>query len=86
MTYQRGNVIRYNHIHHTLRYFPGAQVRGIMLDDEYSSVNIEHNVFYDVSPADTVTALLEQSETFYADKKYIYADLYRRLYMNIISI
>ncbi|XP_048252288.1 uncharacterized protein LOC124135249 isoform X2 [Haliotis rufescens] len=43
----RGNVIRYNHIHHTLRYFPGAQVRGIMLDDEYSSVNIEHNVFCD---------------------------------------
>ncbi|KAK7483382.1 hypothetical protein BaRGS_00025322 [Batillaria attramentaria] len=43
----RGNVIRHNHIHHTLRYLPGADVRGIMLDDEYSSVLIEHNVFYD---------------------------------------
>lgn len=45
---QRGNIIRKNHIHHTLRYFPGADVRGIMLDDEYSSVLIEGNVFYDV--------------------------------------
>ncbi|XP_041349420.1 uncharacterized protein LOC121368738 [Gigantopelta aegis] len=43
----RGNVIRYNYIHHTLRYWPGSTVRGIMLDDQYSSVNIEHNVFYD---------------------------------------
>ncbi|PVD31350.1 hypothetical protein C0Q70_06762 [Pomacea canaliculata] len=43
----RGNIIRKNHIHHTLRYFPGADVRGIMLDDEYSSVLIEGNVFYD---------------------------------------
>ncbi|XP_048247750.1 uncharacterized protein LOC124120284 [Haliotis rufescens] len=43
----RGNVIRYNYIHHTLRNVPGAQVRGIMLDDQYSSVTIEHNVFYD---------------------------------------
>ncbi|XP_061184339.1 uncharacterized protein LOC133192335 [Saccostrea echinata] len=43
----RGNIIRKNHIHHTLRFFPGADVRGIMLDDEYSSVTIEDNVFYD---------------------------------------
>ena len=46
---QRGNVIRYNHIHETLRFMPGADVRGIMLDDEYASVVIEHNVFYNVS-------------------------------------
>ncbi|KAK7483370.1 hypothetical protein BaRGS_00025310, partial [Batillaria attramentaria] len=43
----RGNVIRNNHIHHVLRHHPGAAVRGIMLDDEYSSVLIEHNVFYE---------------------------------------
>ncbi|XP_022320151.2 uncharacterized protein LOC111122626 isoform X1 [Crassostrea virginica] len=43
----RGNIIRKNHIHHTLRYVPGADVRGIMLDDQYSSVTIEENVFYD---------------------------------------
>nr|KAG5688234.1 hypothetical protein BaRGS_034276 [Batillaria attramentaria] len=43
----RGNVVRYNYIHHTLRYMPGADVRGIMLDDEYSSALIEHNVFFD---------------------------------------
>ncbi|XP_070203947.1 uncharacterized protein [Littorina saxatilis] len=43
----RGNVIRHNHIHDVQRHFPGAPVRGIMLDDEYSAVLIEHNVFYD---------------------------------------
>lgn len=43
----RGNVIRHNHIHNIQRHHPGADVRGIMLDDEYSSVLIEHNVFYD---------------------------------------
>ncbi|XP_064613281.1 uncharacterized protein LOC135477059 [Liolophura sinensis] len=43
----RGNVIKENHIHHVLRYMPGAQVRGIMLDDQYSSVTIENNVFHD---------------------------------------
>ncbi|KAK6189830.1 hypothetical protein SNE40_001817 [Patella caerulea] len=42
----RGNVIRYNHVHDTIRYWPGASVRGVMLDDQYSSVNIEYNVFY----------------------------------------
>ncbi|KAK7087275.1 hypothetical protein V1264_021348 [Littorina saxatilis] len=42
----RGNVIRYNHIHDCQRHFPGADVRGIMLDDEYAAVLIEHNVFY----------------------------------------
>ncbi|XP_055957950.1 uncharacterized protein LOC126824537, partial [Patella vulgata] len=42
----RGNVIRYNHVHDSIRHWPGADVRGIMLDDEYSSVTIEHNVFY----------------------------------------
>lgn len=47
--FQRGNIIRKNHIHHTLRFLPGADVRGIMLDDQYSSVTIEDNVFYDVS-------------------------------------
>ncbi|KAK7087274.1 uncharacterized protein [Littorina saxatilis] len=43
----RGNVIRYNHVHDVQRHFPGYSVRGIMLDDQYSSVLIEHNVFYD---------------------------------------
>ncbi|XP_076473023.1 uncharacterized protein LOC143302302 [Babylonia areolata] len=42
----RGNVIRYNHVHDVLRHFPGSDVRGIMLDDEYSSALVEHNVFY----------------------------------------
>ncbi|XP_067672286.1 uncharacterized protein [Haliotis asinina] len=42
----RGNKIRYNHIHDTIRLMPGASVRGVMLDDQYSSVTIEHNVFY----------------------------------------
>ncbi|XP_046356361.2 uncharacterized protein LOC124135175 [Haliotis rufescens] len=42
----RGNVIRYNHIHHVIKRMPGAENRGIMLDDMYSSVLIEHNVFY----------------------------------------
>ena len=46
---QRGNIIRYNYIHHTLRLVPGADVRGIMLDDQYSSALIEKNVFFDVS-------------------------------------
>ncbi|ESO97359.1 hypothetical protein LOTGIDRAFT_231552 [Lottia gigantea] len=43
----RGNAIRYNYIEKSLRLWPGADVRGIMLDDQYSSVNIEHNVFID---------------------------------------
>ncbi|XP_046575811.1 uncharacterized protein LOC124283828 [Haliotis rubra] len=42
----RGNMIRYNHIHDTIKLMPGSGVRGVMLDDEYSSVTIEHNVFY----------------------------------------
>ncbi|KAK6191831.1 hypothetical protein SNE40_003423 [Patella caerulea] len=45
----RGCMIRYNHIHHVLQYWPGAEVRGLMLDDLYSSVTIEHNVMYDNS-------------------------------------
>ncbi|XP_064613277.1 uncharacterized protein LOC135477056 [Liolophura sinensis] len=43
----RGNVIKENHIHHVLRFLPGAEVRGVMLDDQYSSVLIEGNVFYE---------------------------------------
>ncbi|OWF40931.1 hypothetical protein KP79_PYT15959 [Mizuhopecten yessoensis] len=42
----RGCVVRYNHVHHVLRLHPGADVRGVMLDDQYSSVNIYSNVFY----------------------------------------
>ncbi|XP_046360205.2 uncharacterized protein LOC124137802 [Haliotis rufescens] len=42
----RGNKVRYNHIHDTIRLMPGSGVRGVMLDDQYSSVTIEHNVFY----------------------------------------
>ncbi|XP_064613285.1 uncharacterized protein LOC135477063 [Liolophura sinensis] len=42
----RGNFIKQNHIEHVLRFYPGADVRGIMLDDEYSSVTIEENVFH----------------------------------------
>lgn len=43
----RGNVIRLSHIQNTKRLHPGADVRGIMLDDQYSSVLIERNVFRD---------------------------------------
>ncbi|XP_052086585.1 uncharacterized protein LOC127723909 [Mytilus californianus] len=42
----RGTVIRYNHIHHNLQYYYGADVRGVMLDDQFSSVLVEKNVFY----------------------------------------
>ncbi|KAK6183836.1 hypothetical protein SNE40_006427 [Patella caerulea] len=42
----RGNHIRYNYFQNTLRTWPGGQIRGIMLDDEFSSVTIEHNVFF----------------------------------------
>ncbi|XP_063405884.1 uncharacterized protein LOC134689845 [Mytilus trossulus] len=42
----RGTVIRFNHIHHNLQYYYGADVRGVMLDDQYSSVLVEKNVFY----------------------------------------
>ncbi|XP_055957905.1 uncharacterized protein LOC126824403 isoform X2 [Patella vulgata] len=41
----RGNYIRHNYFQNTHRNWPGAQVRGVMLDDEFSSVNIENNVF-----------------------------------------
>ncbi|XP_046575831.1 uncharacterized protein LOC124283846 [Haliotis rubra] len=47
----RGNMIRYNHIHDTIKLMPGSGVRGVMLDDEYSSVTIEHNVFYHIRVA-----------------------------------
>ncbi|XP_053396026.1 uncharacterized protein LOC128556126 [Mercenaria mercenaria] len=43
----RGNIIRYNIVHHTLRLVPGADVRGVMLDDQSSSTSITNNVFYD---------------------------------------
>ncbi|XP_045203138.2 uncharacterized protein LOC123556462 [Mercenaria mercenaria] len=42
----RGNIIRYNIVHHTLRLVPGADVRGVMLDDQSSSTRITNNVFY----------------------------------------
>ncbi|XP_063448979.1 uncharacterized protein LOC134728334 [Mytilus trossulus] len=41
----RGNQIRSNHIHGTKSTIPGADVRGIMLDDQLSGIHIEHNVF-----------------------------------------
>ncbi|XP_071134151.1 uncharacterized protein [Mytilus edulis] len=43
----RGNIIRNNHFHNIKRLVPGADVRGIMLDDQFSSVIIENNVFHD---------------------------------------
>ncbi|XP_052084615.1 uncharacterized protein LOC127721850 [Mytilus californianus] len=43
----RGNIIRKNHIQRTKKNVPGADVRGIMLDDQYSSALIEQNVFHD---------------------------------------
>ncbi|XP_052790467.1 uncharacterized protein LOC128224591 [Mya arenaria] len=42
----RGNVIRNNLIHDNFRLVPGADVRGIMLDDKSSSTNITNNVFF----------------------------------------
>ncbi|XP_033748256.1 uncharacterized protein LOC117333194 isoform X2 [Pecten maximus] len=42
----RGCVVRFNIVHHVLRLYPGADVRGVMLDDQYSSVDIHSNVFY----------------------------------------
>ena len=36
-------------MHHTLKLVPGADVRGVMLDDQSSSTRITNNVFYDVS-------------------------------------
>ncbi|XP_067648657.1 uncharacterized protein [Haliotis asinina] len=42
----RGNVIRYNYIHNVVKNMPGAENRGIMLDDQFSGVLIEHNVFF----------------------------------------
>ncbi|XP_052088855.1 uncharacterized protein LOC127725717 isoform X2 [Mytilus californianus] len=42
----RGNIIRNNHFHDIKRLVPGVDVRGIMLDDQFSSVIIENNVFH----------------------------------------
>ena len=47
--FQRGNTIQYNYIHHILRLVPGADVRGVMLDDQSSGTIIKKNVFYDVN-------------------------------------
>ncbi|XP_050409571.1 uncharacterized protein LOC126824394 [Patella vulgata] len=41
----RGTVIRNNYIHNTVRHWPGAEIRGVMLDDQFSGANIEHNIF-----------------------------------------
>ncbi|XP_052258950.1 uncharacterized protein LOC127863458 [Dreissena polymorpha] len=41
----RGNKIRYNLVTDTLRLVPGADVRGVMLDDQSSSTTIVNNVF-----------------------------------------
>ena len=46
---QRGNIIRWNIVHHILRLVPGADCRGVMLDDQSSSTSIMYNVFYSVS-------------------------------------
>lgn len=46
---QRGNQIRSNYIHGTKGTIPGADTRGIMLDDQLSGVHIEHNVFVNAS-------------------------------------
>lgn len=45
----RGNIIRYNIVHHTLRLVPGMHCRGVMLDDQSSSTLVSNNVFYDNS-------------------------------------
>ncbi|WAR31491.1 hypothetical protein MAR_034033, partial [Mya arenaria] len=42
----RGNVIRNNLVHDNLRLVPGADVRGVMLDDQSSSTHITNNVFF----------------------------------------
>ncbi|XP_070196646.1 uncharacterized protein [Littorina saxatilis] len=44
----RGNVIEKNYVHHVLHSVPGPDNRGVMLDDEMSSVTARYNVFYDL--------------------------------------
>ncbi|ESO95404.1 hypothetical protein LOTGIDRAFT_232078 [Lottia gigantea] len=41
----RGNIIRYNYLHDHVRYWPGAEVRAVMLDDQMSSITMEKNIF-----------------------------------------
>ena len=48
-TLQRGNKIRYNIIHDTQEFYPGNDVKAIMLDNMFSSAEITNNVFYNVS-------------------------------------
>ena len=92
---QRGNVIRYNHIHETLRFMPGADVRGIMLDDEYASAVIEHNVFYNVSSpcflmmsiicADWRQRLLQREFSFMISDEYASVVTEHNVFYNVSS-
>jgi len=45
----RGNIIRYNFIHHIDTYLEGYGVHGIYLDDCLSGVRVEGNVLYAIS-------------------------------------
>ncbi|XP_053376463.1 uncharacterized protein LOC128547518 [Mercenaria mercenaria] len=43
----RGNIIRYNTIHHSLRQAPGGSNKAIYIDAQGSGTSIMYNIFYD---------------------------------------
>lgn len=43
----RGNVIRYNIIHHTLNLTPGGSNKAVLLDGQLSGTRVMYNVLYD---------------------------------------
>lgn len=45
----RGNLIRYNFIHHVQTWFEGYGVHGVYMDDCLSGIHVFGNVFYQVS-------------------------------------
>ena len=47
--FQRGNILRYNWIHHVLRYVPGSDNKGISLENQVSSTSMKYNVLSDVN-------------------------------------
>ena len=49
LSFQRGNVVRYNWIHDTIRKVPGGENKGITLDSQHSSTTMMYNVLYNVS-------------------------------------
>ncbi len=45
----RGNLIRYNYIHHIASWFEGYGVHGVYLDDCLSGIEVFGNIFYEIS-------------------------------------